>query len=100
LLQRTSPAASARISGTDLLYEEAPARAILAERPTGDGGPSALPGTSREYLVSWADGRSADTWVLERDVSESLLEDWRAGMEAAPAAAVLDMVQVGRFSTW
>lgn len=59
---------------------------MLAERRAADG--------SRELLVSWADGKE-DSWVHERDVSASLLEDWEHGYEHAPAAAVLDMVQVG-----
>jgi hypothetical protein len=60
---------------------------VLAERPASDGV------SGKEYLVSWADGRE-DSWVLERDVSQSLLEDYRAGLESAAAEAILDMVQV------
>ena len=60
------------------LFEELEPAAVLAKR--GEGADS-------EFLVRWADG-SPDSWEAERNVSDAVADDFEAGLEYAPAAAL------------
>ncbi|GFH08457.1 ANK_REP_REGION domain-containing protein [Haematococcus lacustris] len=71
---------------TDMVYEEVGITAILDERKADDG--------SREFLVSFSDGRE-DGWVAQRNVAADILADYEAGLEYRRARAIVDMVQVG-----
>jgi signal recognition particle protein len=65
---------------TDHLFEEVEPASILRARPT--------PAGSREFLVTWPDGRD-DSWVPQSDLAQDVVDDFDAGLEYAPAASLL-----------
>lgn len=46
-------------------------------------------------LVWWVQDDTPDEWVHESLIASDLVEDWSAGLERAPVAALLDVQQWG-----
>ena len=77
----------------DHLFEEVEPKRILRARrvpvPTPPGAPPrARPVTVREFLVQWPDGKE-DSWVPQGDLAQDVVDDFDAGLDYAPARALL-----------